>query len=189
VEIKKRIVEQLKNPMQKTTDFNLTKKDFEKTQVTSLQRQKRRTTQQNGITLQQCNRCGEYKTSEKFSKYGDSIRTECKICHNKNRHERRNTPYGFVKGMITHAKHNANRRAIKRKRRDDESGEIDKNLFDIVVDKIIEQKGCCAVSGNIFIFKLNSPFQPSIDRLDNSKGYVKENIRIVISPVNNPGRG
>ena len=38
------------------------------------------------------------------------------------------------------------------------------------------------------MFESNSPFQPSIDRLDNSKGNVKENIQIVISPVNNQGR-
>jgi len=123
-----------------------------------------------------------------FYKQRHTIKTICKICRSKCERERINTPHGFVMKMVGGATSNAKKRVSRKRKRNDDSGEVDENLFDIVVDKIIEQKGCCVLTGFAFIFELNSPFQPSIDRLDNSKGYTKDNIRIVISPVNNSGR-
>jgi hypothetical protein len=47
------------------------------------------------------------------------------------------------------------------------------------------QQGCCAVSGYAFSDEFHkdafvkTPFAPSLDRIDSSKGYVKENVRLV----------
>lgn len=189
-EVKKQIVQALKNPITHTSELNWIQKEaFKKTETTKHNRyKKRRTIEENGITLQQCTHCEEFKVLTEFYKNRDTTQMKCKTCTNKDLNEKRNSPYGFIMKMVAAAKASAKHRSLIIQRNDD-SSDVDKKLFDIVVNKIIEQKGCCVRTGFIFVFKQNSPFQPSIDRLDNSKGYVKDNIQIVISPVNNSGRG
>jgi hypothetical protein len=53
------------------------------------------------------------------------------------------------------------------------------------------QKGKCALTGIDFTLSLNEdkskkyiPFNPSIDRIDSSKGYTKDNVRLVCTIVN-----
>lgn len=196
-EVKKEIVELSINPIKNTLESNLpftrcpktvwTKKDFEKEKTCFPRYKKRTTMEKNGIKLQQCNKCEDFKVFTEFHKHRGTIATMCKTCNNQSKLEKLNTPRGYVMAMCRGAGDRAKSRSRNEKRNDD-SGDVDHNLFDIVVDKIIEQKGCCVVTKIPFDFKTNSPCQPSIDRLDNSKGYIKDNIRIVISPVNNPGR-
>jgi len=67
-----------------------------------------------------------------------------------------------------------------------------KNLeFNLPVNIIIEaiEKGYCELTG--LKFDMNrvantqvNPYSPSIDRKDSTKGYTKENVRIVLSAVN-----
>jgi predicted molibdopterin-dependent oxidoreductase YjgC len=53
-----------------------------------------------------------------------------------------------------------------------------------------EQNGKCKLTNIDFTFKLKetqknfNPFNPSIDRIDSSKGYTKDNVRIVCVIVN-----
>lgn len=50
-----------------------------------------------------------------------------------------------------------------------------------------EQKWCCAVSGLRFMVgrgRPDKPFQPSVDRIEPPKGYVRSNVRIVCHIVN-----
>lgn len=63
--------------------------------------------------------------------------------------------------------------------------------FDMDVDWIEEKlmKGCCEITGIPFDFQPHpvyekNPFSPSIDRRDSTKGYTKDNTRIVIWQVN-----
>jgi len=44
--------------------------------------------------------------------------------------------------------------------------------------------GLCEVTGLPFIYNGHSPFTPSIDRIDSSKGYTKDNCRIVCKLYN-----
>jgi len=44
--------------------------------------------------------------------------------------------------------------------------------------------GVCSVTGLPFIYNSNCPFTPSIDRIDSSKGYTKDNCRIVCKIYN-----
>jgi len=63
--------------------------------------------------------------------------------------------------------------------------------FDISVEWIQEklEKGVCEITGIPFDFEPHpvydkNPFSPSIDRRDSTKGYTKENTRIVLWQVN-----
>lgn len=58
-----------------------------------------------------------------------------------------------------------------------------------VLDKLDECKGLCSVSGVPLVLDgkttgYRSPFRPSIDRIDATKGYIAGNIRIVCVAVN-----
>lgn len=57
-----------------------------------------------------------------------------------------------------------------------------------IVDMYLAQKGLCAVSGLPMMpettQKFSDPFAPSIDRLDNDKGYVRNNVRLVCRIAN-----
>lgn len=65
---------------------------------------------------------------------------------------------------------------------------IKKNLqFDITVEWLQEKyTGYCELTGIEFQFanKGKSPIAPSLDRIDSSKGYTKDNVRIVCWGLN-----
>lgn len=188
IDVKKRIVQALKTPIKDAITKNLTKQDFEKIKTHVCMPKARRQMEVAGIPLQQCHQCQKFKEFEHFSKFRDSIRTNCKTCENIYSCARRKTYRGFVMKLVDAARGSAIERGSRKRKRNDNSGDLDENLFDVVVNKILQQNGCCALTGFAFIFEPNSPFQPSIDRLDNSKGYTKDNIQIVISTVNNIGK-
>lgn len=53
---------------------------------------------------------------------------------------------------------------------------------DLDEDELSQQMltGRCAVTGVPFLFdKIRGPFTPSLDRIDPSKGYTKDNVRLV----------
>lgn len=57
----------------------------------------------------------------------------------------------------------------------------------IIVQMMEDQGYLCAVSGLPFSLEWGAgknPFAPSLDRKDNSKGYTRENARLVLSAVN-----
>jgi hypothetical protein len=54
----------------------------------------------------------------------------------------------------------------------------------LVLEQIIKQGKRCAITDIPFVYEQNNPHAPSIDRLDDTKGYVEGNIQIVIQPVN-----
>ena len=55
---------------------------------------------------------------------------------------------------------------------------------EMVEKKYEEQDGICALSGIIMEPKTKSPYRPSIDRIDSSKGYVNGNFQFICSMVN-----
>lgn len=64
----------------------------------------------------------------------------------------------------------------------------ERSSFDIDRKYILEllkvQDNKCAVSGIEFEWVYHSPNKLSIDRIDNDKGYLKDNIRLVCKQVN-----
>jgi hypothetical protein len=60
---------------------------------------------------------------------------------------------------------------------------------DDLFDYCIEHNWVCSLTGIRFVltsghYKSWNPYRPSIDRIDSSKGYTKDNIRLVCSAVN-----
>ena len=109
----------------------------------------------------------------------------CKSCSNIRNKNHFNTPYGFVIKMVNTAKRSAKIRGAKRKR-NDSSHEVEDDLFTLFVDIIKQQGGRCAITGIPFVYETNHKFAPSPDRLDDTKGYVPGNVRMIIVPLNTP---
>lgn len=90
-----------------------------------------------------------------------------------------NAPNGKSK-MITRLISTSKRLAIER------GG--DRSQFDIdrkyIVDLVEIQNNKCAVSGMNLEWEYHSPRKVSIDRIDSTKGYIKDNIRLVCKQVN-----
>jgi hypothetical protein len=107
----------------------------------------------------------------------------CKSCNNIRMINSVNTPYGFLTNLCNTSKRSARNRGKKR-RRNDTSDECVENLFQLFVDIINEQGGRCAITGIPLVYKQKHNFAASPDRLDNSKGYVKGNVRFIIVPLN-----
>lgn len=130
-----------------------------------------------------CKKCSNIKSRERYAK---GVRyTETRLLYNASekgkecleRASRKH--YESIRGRACHLLNNAKKRQNKWS-----SFDIDREF--------IEQKlenGFCEVTGLQFDFtspgqSKKNPFAPSIDRIDNSQGYVKSNVRVVLWAVN-----
>jgi hypothetical protein len=140
----------------------------------TVKRKKRKVVRQ-GDDMKTCTDCNNMLPLTMFS----GIKSHCKPCRNIRTKNRRNTPYGFIGRVVNTAKHNAKKRGSKRQR-NDTSGDCDEKLFQLFVDIIKEQHGRCAITGIPLVYKQKNKFSASPDRLDDTKGYVKGNVRFII---------
>lgn len=132
-----------------------------------------------------CTDCGVKKPLSSYPSIRERLHAHCRHCRNERAKQHRNTPYGFIMKICRTAKLTAKKRSLKR-RRNDQSGECDDDLFTLFVDVIKKQGGRCAITGIPFQYEQNNKFAPSPDRLDNTKGYVEGNVRMIIVPLNTP---
>ena len=122
-----------------------------------------------------CNICEKDLDIKKFRlmKKGDyySYRRTCRDCSYENYSLRNTLPHLRAQRLYSVAK----QRFDSTKKYTD---------FDLTVEWIEKklEKGECEVSGIKFVFlgKGSHPFSPSIDRIDSSKGYTKENTHLVV---------
>lgn len=73
------------------------------------------------------------------------------------------------------------RRVASRAKRDNLTCLLSKND---VIDILLNCRGVCSVTGSPLSFYGEPWFKPSIDRIDNAKGYTLDNVRIVCAVAN-----
>jgi len=115
-----------------------------------------------------CRSCNRDKLAEDFSKHGSTMNgfdtSSCKQCK-VSKHKWSNV--SIQKRIFNRIKSRASRKNI----------EFNLELSDI----IIPEK--CPVYNHIFIYN-DTDWTYSVDRIDNSKGYTKENIQIISNKAN-----
>jgi hypothetical protein len=131
--------------------------------------------------MKQCSKCKETKPKTDFSadKYQrDGLYCSCNACKSEYKSKYALTLRGRATTLVNHA-----RNCKKGKR-----ASLEKNL---TVDDIIPilKVGVCQLTGLPFDFSKSktsskNAHAPSLDRIDSSKGYTKENVRVVLYLVN-----
>jgi len=133
-----------------------------------------------------CKKCLEIKDLSLFAKQfsnapssisGYKYKHMCSSCNNIRSFNRRRTMHGRIMNILESAK-----------RRTKEKGFTEFNLdYDFVYSLI--SYGKCIVTNIHFILEnknnsFTNPYAPSLDRIDSSKGYTKDNVRAVIWQYN-----
>jgi hypothetical protein len=99
----------------------------------------------------------------------------CRGCSNEGHKERRTNPVGRAKRLLTDARTRASKFALE---------------FDLDTSWVEERlsKGVCSVTQLPFVLIRGAtrkhPMAPSIDRIDSTLGYTKENCRLVVTIYN-----
>ena len=145
--------------------------------------------EENGIKYYKCSICGEWLTSDNFDQaggnkyqYRDGLDKRCHNCKIKQNKEAR-TNYSEERRLekILQARWLGARDRAKSKNR----------LFDISKEDLMDlwnkQEGKCAISKIPMTFNIDSgrnPYNISIDQINPSRGYTKDNIQLVCMCVN-----
>lgn len=134
-----------------------------------------------------CSRCQERKPVSDFSASSTTktgYRFECRQCRHESRKGNRSSLRYFLKQKITNAKHNLlNGSKAKRSLYDSDSFVTVDDLLDIWN----QQQGRCALTGRTMEHRNDigrNVNNVSIDRIDNSLGYTKGNVRLVCLAAN-----
>jgi len=130
--------------------------------------------------VKQCAKCKETKDLSKFNKNTtkkDGLQSYCLSCMNIYQAESRKTPRGRAVCLIADA-----RKADARKQK------FEINISEDWVEEKLK-KGTCELTGLPFDFSPSknthfNRYAPSLDRINSSKGYTKDNVRVVLSSVN-----
>jgi hypothetical protein len=135
-----------------------------------------------GETYCKCTSCKNYKTLLEFNKIGDVCR-ECIVERDK---LTRTTPRGHIKHLCSSAKSSAKLRT-KKDKEGTERGDYDID-FNFLIHLYNQQNGLCAYSGLPLKFGtyLQSNWVASLERLDVTKGYTKDNVCLVCIEFNGP---
>ena len=112
-------------------------------------------------------------------------RGKCKRCEADDTKQHANTPAGFLTKLISTCGQSALRRG-KRKSRDDKSHIIARDLRQLIIERLVEQGGRCAITDRPFVFTVGHNHRPSVDRIDDTQGYVRGNIVMILAPLNVP---
>lgn len=134
--------------------------------------------EQCGIKMKECCTCKQILYIEKFvpSVQKFVIGARCKGCDKLYITSLR----GFLISLLTNARHKAKYRLTK--------GRVEASTFSLDIELLLEmwneQAGRCAYSGIPLSHQPLSQWKASIERVNPSKGYIKENIILVCSELN-----
>ena len=143
----------------------------------------------NNIKLYRCFTCGNWLPSEYFDKAGQ------KYCEYRDGLDRRCHNCKLEKNRIARANYSDEKRLIKilqerwlgaRDRAKRKSAPFDITKQDLI-DLWNSQNGKCALSGitmTYYMDKGRNPYNVSIDQINPSKGYTKDNVQLVCMCVN-----
>jgi len=136
------------------------------------------------IEYYECTKCNDFKIVSEFRIVGKNqiLYNICKVCEKIRRDKYNNSFKGFLMKTLQNAKDHAKIRQ-KNKNRKGSHGTFNLTIDDLF-DKLLEQKGKCYYSGVPLIFKNKSEWMMSIERLDSTKGYVKDNIVLICVEFN-----
>ena len=132
--------------------------------------------------LLRCSKCGEDKAETEFyisrAKKNTAGRVyHCSVCAAKTQRKRNMTEVGYKANLWQNLLGNAKRRNIP--------VHIEKSDIQRLYD---EQGGLCAVTGLPMQFSAlesgKNSYAVSVDRIDSSRGYYQDNIRLVCGRVN-----
>ena len=129
-----------------------------------------------------CTDCNISLPLTSFRKQDDKwYRNACKNCAFKHFNENINsTPKTYLQHMLKRAMGNSQQRSLL--------GRTDAGKCSIVIEHLLklheEQKGLCYYSKIPYVLNMGVDFQCSLERLDPTKGYVPDNITLVILELN-----
>ena len=128
-----------------------------------------------------CTDCNIIKPLSLFRKQDEWYRNACKKCTFKHFNENINsTPKTYLQHMLKRAMGNSQQRSLL--------GRTDAGKCSITIEHLLklheEQKGLCYYSKIPYVLTMGVDFQCSLERLDPSKGYVPDNITLVILELN-----
>lgn len=132
-----------------------------------------------------CWDCKQTKNIRNFpyrKQYADNKEKRCKECNRKNNTERRSNASQdqVIQVLLKTASASAKKRLANKR--------IEAGVFDIKPDDIKEliakQNNKCVYTGYELEWSYNNNYKVSIDRIDSSKGYTKDNIQLVCFIVN-----
>jgi hypothetical protein len=124
-----------------------------------------------------CNFCSVIKPMSEHTQHG------CKTCKAEKEKYRKETPRATIQSIISHAKSHSKDRENRNVDKRDNSVDID---FDFLVELFNKQKGLCAYSGIPLQFGSyhENNWTVSLERIDVSKGYVKDNVCLICLEFN-----
>ena len=130
-----------------------------------------------------CRQCGKKKSLSRFhadQKGRHGVRGSCRKCENARKRE-------SYRANISNEERKAHKILNAARQRARKRGAD----FSIAIEDVMPQihLGACSVTGIPFNYEspghgIRNPYGPSIDRIDSSKGYTPDNIRIVIFALN-----
>lgn len=129
----------------------------------------------------ECRKCHKLLNLDKFSKCKNNNighKYSCKVCNREREYERKSgNPIAFFTDVIRTQKQQLEKRGIS-------EYELERNFL---ADLFVQQNGKCALSGvdmTLISGKGKIATNASVDRIDGSKGYTKNNVQLVCLMAN-----
>jgi len=130
--------------------------------------------------MKTCFKCKETKSTDQFFKHSatkDGFHSWCKICCNAGNTKSRDKLNSTIEGRAKVFLQNARKSAIKRKQ-----------VFSLEIEDIVDcwnnQQQTCVYSGRAMTLKHGELNTVSIERINSSIGYTKDNTILVCNAVN-----
>lgn len=139
--------------------------------------------EQDGEVFYRCTQCKVYKKTQDFRKIGDI----CRMCVNTRAKISKHTPRGHMIALCHSSMQTSKMRGKINIETERSKHDVD---FQFLIQLYKEQKGLCAYSGLPLKFGsyLENDWTTSLERIDVTKGYTKDNVCLVCIEFNGPDR-